>query len=198
MNYLALLLFHLSLVCPESDSIVSAPNLIAFTHPRFFFSNECKCGMFNPQYFQLEVYSIPTDSVIPYHKSNAFIIPPSFEAGYSVAITGKQGDFFRIKFNDEVHPLCHQCNDSIYYVKKGMLGTWIFNYDNRKDDYESVPLYEEPSEDSMIIARVDQSINVVVIWDIKGSWMLVETIAKGRKKKGWLDPKMQYGDPYGK
>lgn len=175
----------------------SVSTLTAFTHPKFFYFNDCKCGMFNPKFFQLEIYYIPTDSTIPYARANPSIIPPNFEVGYSVIITGKQGDFFRIKFNEEKHPLCYQCNDSTYYVKKGTLGTWIYNYNDSIDDYDSVPLYEEPSVGSKIITKVKKENSVVIILDINGSWIFVETIAKGKKKRGWLDPKMQCGNPYG-
>lgn len=198
MNCFILLFVNLLMVCQEPDSLVSVPNLAAFTHPKFFYSNDCKCGMFNPNFFQLEVYNMPTDSTIPHQPANSYIIPSSFEVGYSVIITGEQGDFFRIKFNDEEHPLCYQCNDSSYYVKKGTLGTWIYNYNDSIDDYDLVPLYENPCLDSKIITKVKKENSVVIILDIKESWMLVETIAKGKKKKGWLDPKMQCGNPYGR
>jgi hypothetical protein len=172
-------------------------SLTAFTHPQFFYSNDCKCGMFNPNFFQLKIYYFPTDSIIPYTEANSNIIPPNFEVGYSVIIIGKQRDFFKIIFNEETHPLCYQCNDSTYYVKKGTLGTWIYNYNDSIDDYAPVPLYEKPSLDSKIITRVKKENSVAIVLDIDGNWMFIETIAKGKKKRGWLDPKMQCGNPYG-
>ena len=198
MNYFILLFINLFMVCQEPDSLVPVPNLTAFTHPKFFYSNDCKCGMFNPDFFQLEIYTTPTESInLPYNPGSLWIIPPNFEVGYSVIITGKQGDFFRIKFNEEKHPLCYQCNDSSYYVKKGTLGTWIYNYNDSIGDYDVVPLYEEPCVSSKIITKVKKENSVMVILDIEENWMLVETIAKGKKKRGWLNPKMQYGNPYG-
>ena len=185
------------MLCQGTDSLTSVPNLAAFTHPKFF-TNDCKCGMFNPVFFQLEVYKRPIEStVLPYNSGSSWIVPPNFEVGYSVIITGKQDDFFRIKFNEVEHPLCYQCNDSSYYVRRGTLGTWVYNYNDSIDDFDSVPLYEEPSLNSKIITQLKGKDSVVIILDIEGSWMFVETIAKGKKKRGWLDPKMQCGNPYG-
>ena len=139
----------------SADTFVSVPNLTAFTHLKFFY-NDCKCGMFNPTYFQLEIYKTPTEFTnIPYNSGSSWIIPPNFEVGYSVIITGKQGDFFRIKFDEEEHPLCYQCNDSSYYVKKGTLGTWVYNYNDSIDDFVSVPLYEKPCVNSKIITKIN-------------------------------------------
>ena len=189
-------MYGTEIVCKKPHTLDSIPNLAAFTHPQFFYSNNCKCCKFNFNFFQLEIYNRPTDSIIPYQRANHYIIPPNYEAGYSVIITGKQGDFFRIKFNEDEHPICYKCNDSSYYVKKGTLGTWIYNYNDSIDDYDFVPLYEKPCADSKIINKVKKENSVVIILDIEGSWMLVETI-KGKKQKGWLDPRMQCGNPYG-
>lgn len=198
MNCLLLLFFSLFVAHQEPDSLVPIPNLAAFTHPRFFHTNDCNCGMFNPSYFQLEIYRAPNEATnLPYNRGSLWIVPPNFEAGYSVIVTGKQGSFFRIKFNEEEHPVCYQCNDSIYYVKKGTLGTWIYNNNKKIDNNDILPLYENPNTNSRIVAKVKQDHGVVVIIDIDGDWMLVETISKRKKKRGWLDPKMQRGNPYG-
>ncbi|WP_280764615.1 hypothetical protein [Parabacteroides sp. PFB2-10] len=126
------------------------------------------------------------------------ILPPDFETGYSVIITGKQGDYFRIKFNEEENPVDSQCEDCDYYVKKGTLGTWVKNYNDATDEYMDVPLYEKPTTNAKIIVQLKQEDSVVIVLDVDGKWMFVETISsKKEKKRGWLDPKMQFGNPYG-
>lgn len=50
-----ILFIHLLMPYQAQDSLVPLPDLKAFTHPKFFV-HDCKCGMFNPKYFQLEVY----------------------------------------------------------------------------------------------------------------------------------------------
>jgi hypothetical protein len=197
MNILSLLFVSL-LTTNQPDSLIPLPNLTAFTHPKFFYNNGCKCGMFNPNFFQLEIYNKPTEITIPYERANSCIIPPSFEVGHSVIITGKQGDFFRIKFNEEEeNPVNSQCKGCTYYVKKGTLGTWVYNYNYGTDEFEPVPLYKEPCKNSKITTMLKGKDSVVIILDIQGDWMFVETFTKGKKKSGWLDPKMQCGNPYG-
>ena len=183
----------------DSDSLISTPNIAAFTHPKFFYSIDCKCGMFNPNFFQLQIYNKPSEVSVPYERGNLWIIPPSFEAGYSVIITGKQNDFFRIKFNEEenLNPIYYDFTDSNYYVKKGALGTWIYNYNSDTKIFESVPLYKEPCRNSKIITQIKKEDCIVIILDTEENWVFVETITKGKKKRGWLDPKMQCGSAYG-
>ncbi len=191
MKIFALIFLELFLPQPL-DTFTDVSNLKAFTHPLFFYSNDCECGMFNRDFFQLELF----DSISPAKKTNCHIIPPSFETGYSIIIIGKQGDFFKIKFNEEKHPVCYECKDNIYYVKKGNLGTWIYNFNDSVSEFDSIPLYEKPSLTSNIITKVEPSNSVAVILDIILDWMLVETIGK-RQVKGWLCPQNQCGDPYG-
>ncbi len=192
MNTFASLFLGLLLVSQPLDSLIDVATLNAFTHPKFFYSNDCECGMFNRDFFQLELF----DSINPVQKTNCYIIPPSFETGHSVVIIGKQGYFFKIKFNEEKHPVCHECKDNAYFVKKGDLGTWIYNFNDSTNKYDSIPLYEKPSLNSKIITKVEPSNSVAVILDIIWDWMLVETIGK-KKEKGWLCPQNQCGDPYG-
>ncbi|MDR0790656.1 MAG: hypothetical protein LBO06_07655 [Bacteroidales bacterium] len=189
MNILLLLVN--SLLLTTSDTITLVPNLEAFTHPEFFYSTDCKCGMFNSDFFQLEIYNTP------YMPANSTIIPPNFEVGYSVIITGKQDDFFRIKFNEEENPVYSQCEDCDYYVKKGTLGTWIYNINDTNGEYEAIPIYKEPNTNSKVVANLKKENSVVIILDVQGEWMFVETIT-GKRKRGWLNPKMQCGDPYGR
>jgi len=198
MNYFLFLFINMFTVFQEPDSLISVPDLKAFTHTEFFFSKDCKCGMFNPEFFQLEVYNAPNKlSNHPYNPGNTWIIPSNFEVGHSVIITGIHGDFFRIKFKEDEHPICYNCQDSVYYVKKGTLGTWIYNYNKNIEDFDLIPLYEKPDKDSKIITKIKKENSVAIILDIKENWMLIETISKKRKKRGWLDPSMQCGNPYG-
>ena len=180
-----------------SDTLVPVPKLEAFTHPQFFFYGDC--GMFNPDYFQLKIYNMPTESNIPYGRANSYIIPPNYEAGYPVTITGTQGDFFSIKFGEDFgysHPICYNCADTTYYVKKGTLGTWVDNFDG--ENYLDVPLYEKSDTSSKVITKLKSEDDVVVlILDISENWMYVETFSDKEKRRGWLDPKMQFGDPHG-
>ncbi len=192
MNILATFFGGLISVFQPTDTLIEVPNLNAFTHPEFFYSNDCECGMFNRNFFQLEIF----DSITPTLKTNCNITPPSFETGHSVVIVGKQGDYFRIKFIEEEHPVCYECGDSAYYVKKRDLGTWIYNFNDSSSKYDSIPLYEKPSLNSKIITNVEPSNSVAVILDIIGDWMLVETIGK-KKEKGWLCPQNQCGNPNG-
>jgi hypothetical protein len=179
------------------DTLIPISDLNAFTHPRFFFSNDCKCSRFNSEYLWLEIYKTPTDSHIPYQRANPSIVPLDFDAGYSVVITGKQGDFFRIRFNEKVDTVNSQCKDCYYYVKKGTLGTWVFNGFDSTGEYKSIPLYNDTSSNSKVITILKPEDSIVIILDIRDNWMFVETISKKKKKRGLLDPKMQYGDPLG-
>jgi len=194
-----LLLANILMFFQSSDSLISTPNLEAFTHTKFFFSHDCRCGMFNPNYFQLEIFNMPTDLSIPYTPANSYIVPLNFEIGHAVIIIGEQSDFFKIKFNDKFgdNPINSQCIDCSYFVKKGTLGTWVFNFDNSTQEYVPVPFYQKPCENSKMITRLKKDDSVVVILDIQENWMYVETITQGKKKRGWLDPKMQCGNPYG-
>jgi len=186
-----ILFIHLLMPYQAQDSLVPLPDLKAFTHPKFFV-HDCKCGMFNPKYFQLEVYKKTTDPDHP----DVWIIPPCFEYGHAVSIIGKQGDFFRIKFIDEeYHPICYNCSDTIYYVKKGTLGSWVFRFNFDTYDFDDeVPLYNKPHENSKTVAKLKTG-EWVVILDCEGKWMYVESITKGKKKRGWLNPTMQCGNP---
>jgi hypothetical protein len=200
MSTIILIFMSLFLISQESNSQASIPKLEAFTHPQFFFYNDCDCGMFNPNYFQLEIYRKPTESKIQNVRTYpSLIIPPSYEVGYSVIITGTHGDFFSIKFNEDLgfdHPICYNCADTTYYVKKGTLGTWVQNFDGK--NFLDVPLYEKPNTGAKVITKLKSEDDVVVlIMDISGNWMYVETFSDKEKKRGWLDPKMQFGDPYG-
>jgi hypothetical protein len=192
MNYFILLFVNLLMVYQEPDSLVSVPNLGAFTHPKFFYSDDCDCSRFNFDFIYLTLYDTSTNFTL------GSAIPPNFDVGHSVIITGKQGDFFRIKFQEGVQGDYEQyLVGKEFCVEIGTLGTWIYNYNDSIDKYDSVPLYEEPSLNSKIITRVEEENSVAIVLDINGSWMFVETIAKGNKKRGWLDPKMQCGNPYG-
>ncbi|HNY62253.1 MAG TPA: hypothetical protein PLH70_05005 [Bacteroidales bacterium] len=168
--------------CQGSDTLKFIPNIKATTHIKFFV-HDCKCGMFNPKFFHLEVNTTANEP----HNRTYWICPPDFEQGHAVIITGKQGDFFRIKFTDEVNPVCGEfCEDSSFFVKKGTLGTWVYNYDYDTRIYNVVPLYKKPHADSKIVAKLTDE-GAVVILDCEGSWIYVETITKGRKKRGWLN-----------
>jgi hypothetical protein len=141
----------------------------------------------------LEIYKEPTDTSL-----SSWIIPPNFEVGYSVVIKGKEKDFFEINFDEIENPVNSQCKNCTYYVKKGTLGTWVLNSNDSTREYDPVPLYKESSIHSKIVARLKPKKDVVVlILDIDGEWMYVKTMSKGRKKYGWLNPKMQFGDPRG-
>ena len=97
----------------------------------------------------------------------------------------QQSDFFKIKFNDKFgdNPINSQCIDCSYFVKKGTLGTWVFNFDNRTQEYVPVPFYQKPCENSKMITRLKKDDSVVVILDIQENWMYVETITQGKKKR---------------
>ncbi len=155
--------------------------------------------MFDPDYFQLELYNAPYNTEDAAMKSRTMIstiVPPGFEYGYSVAITGEQGDFFRIRFiGEEEHPVCSNCNDSSYFVRKGTLGTWAYNYSNARQEYVPVPLYKEPRATAKRAATIEGG--TVVILDIADGWLFVETTGKAKKRRGWLSPQMQCGDPAG-
>jgi hypothetical protein len=203
MRYLQTILLNLIIlpIClcqsPEDDFILIS-NLKAFTHSQFFFS-DCKCSRFNSEYLWFDIYIIPTDSTFPYMRADEFkigILPFDFDVGYEVIITGKKDSFFRIEFNGE-DPYCSRCKSHIYYVKKGTLGTWVSNYNDSTGEYDLVPLYRESTTHSKIIAQLKPNNSAVIILEVNGEWMLVETISHRKKKRGWLDPKMQFGSPFG-
>lgn len=203
MRYLQIILLNMVIpfcVCQSpQDNFIPISNLVAFTHPQFFFSKDCECSRFNSEFLLFEIYKSPNDSTFPYMKADAnilSILPPNYDSGYGVIITGKDDDFFRIEFKD-IDPICPECTIHLYYVKKGTLGTWIANINDSTGEYNPVPLYEDPATDSKIITKLKPEDSVLLILDVNEKWMLVETISKGKKKRGWLDPKMQFGNPYG-
>jgi hypothetical protein len=175
------------------NDIVLLSNLEAFTHPQFFYDNNCKCSRFNSNFLWLDLY----DTLYTPVSSGA--MPANFDVGHAVTITAKQDDFFRIKFfaiapNDNDQHL----DGKEFWVKKGTLGTWVANLNDSTGEYDPVPLYKDPSETSEINVKLDSvEETVVLILDICKNWMYVETISKERKKRGWLNPKMQFGNPYG-
>ena len=197
MNGFILLFVNLFTIFQVSDTLIPISNLTAFTHPKFFYSDDCECSRFNSNYLIQELYYAPTDSTVPYAQAPPGIIPANFDVGNAVIISAKQGDFFRINLST-IAPCDNnqEFDGKEFWIKKGTLGTWMYNYNDNLDDFDSVPLYEKPSLNSKIITQVEKENGVAIVLDIIGSWMLIETI-KGEKKKGWLDPRMQCGNPYG-
>lgn len=174
----------------ETDTLIILPKLKAFTHPEFFYSDDCYCSDFNFDFIYLDLYDSLT------HFVQETVIPPNFDVGHPVMIIGKQGDFFKIIIEEGAPPYYEQqVVGKEFFVKKGTLGTIIYNY-NDSIDPVPVPLYEKPSSNSAII-QIEEINGVAIILDIQGDWMFIETIGKGKKKRGWLDPKMQCGNPYG-
>ena len=55
---------------------------------------------------------------------------------------------------------------------------------------------KKPHEDSKTVAKLKTG-EWVVILDCEEKWMYVESITKGKKKRGWLNPTMQCGNPVG-
>jgi hypothetical protein len=195
------LLLFLLLVTPilklslsqEIDSLVSIPNLNAFSHPEFFYSWKCDCCRYDFDLVYMQLYDTSTNFTV------GSALPPNFDVGYPVTIIAKQGVFFRIIFEEGIPQECEQhLVGKEYCVKKGTLGTWLSNYNNNGIySYDPVPLYESPSLNSNIVTQVEPG--VAIILDIEGDWMFIEIIGKGNNKgkRGWLDPKMQCGNPYG-
>ena len=196
MNGITLLLINLltTIQVQTSDSLINVPNLEAFTHADFLFSEECDCSRYNFDYIYLPLYSEPTDSLPTYS-----VIPANFDVGHRITIIGKQGDFFKIIIEEGTpHDFEQQLVGKELFVKKGSLATWLIRYNGNTHDYISVPLYAEPSLNSKIIEQVAPENSIARILDIKDGWMYVEPIIKGaEKQRGWLDPKSQLGNPYG-
>ena len=75
------------------------------------------------------------------------------------------------------------------------MGSWVFRFNFDTYDFDDeVPLYNKP----MKIQKQSHKLKTgewVVILDCEGKWMYVESITKGKKKRGWLNPTMQCGNP---
>lgn len=187
-SVISLLTFFFT-ICQEPDTLVPIYNLNAFTHPKFLFSSECECSRYDFEYFHHYYFDSLIDT-IDFHKSKP-LMPPNLDVGHDVSILAKQGSYFKVKLlSGAPNDYCQDLVGNEFWIKKGELGTWIYNFN------DSIPLYEKPSLNSKIITKVEPSNSVAVILDIVGDWMLVETIGK-QKEKGWLCPKNQCGNPYG-
>ena len=195
MNGITLLLINslMTIQVQTSDSLINVPNLKAFTHPEFFNPVDCECNKFDFNGVYLSAYSKNED-----YTGRSSIIPPNFEVGFPVTIVAENNKKFLFIIEDGVTDSFNQNVTGVeFFTDKGELGTWIYNYNDNTYTYMPVPLYAEPSVDSKIVELVPPEHSVALILDIKDGWMLVEPITKGERIKGWLNPKMQCGNPFG-
>lgn len=181
--------FFLSGYCaPEKND-----TLRAFTHPRFFYSEQCECSVFNFDYIYLSLYDTAAKHV------EKTVIPANFDGGHEVSIIAKKGNYFKIRMEEGAPKDCEQnLEGKEFCVEKGTLGIWLYNYDQNAECYQEVPLYEAPSCNSKVAVTVgiaEGSVGVVL--DIDKNWMYIEVIGKNGGKRGWLSPANQCGNPYG-
>lgn len=173
----------IQVVSSQSDTIY------AFTHPKFFYSEQCECSRFDFDYIYLSLYDTNAKPI------SRMIIPANFDVGHQVTIIEKKGDFFKVKFY-KIAPEDYEqdLDGKMFCVERGDLGTWLYKYDEKTDSYVDVPLYENPSYNSKIVSYV---YGVAIILDINENWMYIETIGKNRGQRGWLAPINQCGCAYG-
>lgn len=152
----------------SQDGFVPIENLEAFTHPQFFYSDNCKWSNFNTNYLFLTLYNIPSHSSAPYSEANMNIIPANFDVGNAVKIIGKQDAFFKIIIQEGAP--CDNNEDLVgreFWVKKGTLGTWIGNFNTENGEYEDTPLYKDKTTNSKIIFKLKPKDSVVIILDVQ-------------------------------